>query len=821
LDPLFLEFFASSKENNQTMKSFKFKRTLSHTGVFLLLISAVLYLSINGFDFGSKQESAGDQQKYSEVRIFAANEQDFQRMMQAGLIIDHAVRKPGLYLDTWLSEQEIRMLKNSGVPYQILIDDWEEHEKTIPRMTQAEINAALQRSAEMFNISHSIYGTLRGLGHLKYSEIVNKLDSLRIEYPTLVSQKFSIGTSYENRTIWAVRITKNPDAPTGRPEVLYHAVIHAREPVSTSNQLYYIYWLVENYNTDPLARYILNNREIYWIPVFNPDGYVYNETGNGQWRRNRKPCGSDIGVDLNRNFGIYQFWNAPNGGSSTVCGSDTYRGPLPFSEPETQAVANFVISRSFKAGLGAHTYGNYLIKPWAWCDPLPTPDDAKFNVFLADATIYSHYTTGTSSQTLGYFIRGGSDDWYYQDSAHNSTQRTFVVLPETGTTGFWPSQAEILPLCQGMLWTNQYISLIAGPYVIPTSRNFNQATYNPGQSGTYRVRFWNKGLMTASNVKVQWTPVNAYVTIPTQQFNYASVASFEQDSAAFNFTVAANAPVNCGIPTNLTIKLDTTTIYTTPAYIYIGTGTVTLDDDAEAGIGNWTPQGSWAWKTDHFHSPTHSFGYAPYANNINHSFTLTGPINMQPVPVCNLSFWTRYDLESGSDFGYVEASSDNGVNWQSVTAFTGSALTWTQYSYDITQYTNFGTQVKIRFRIYSDASVTGQGWWIDDIRLNNYCIATIGVNGNNEIPLRFSLEQNYPNPFNPGTNIKFQLPKQEFVTIKVFDVMGREVVTLVNETKQAGYHGIVFNGADLSSGLYIYKIEAGDFVVTKKMILVK
>jgi hypothetical protein len=191
-----------------------------------------------------------------------------------------------------------------------------------------------------------------------------------------------------------------------------------------------------------------------------------------------------------------------------------------------------------------------------------------------------------------------------------------------------------------MLWTNQYVSLIAGPYVNPTFKTFNQATYNAGQSGTFKVGFRNKGLMTANNVRVQWNPVNAYVTIPTQQFNYASLISFAQDSATFNFTLAGNAPINCGIPTNLTIRLDTTTIYTTPVYIYIGNGTVTLNDDAEAGMGNWTPQGSWAWKTDYYHSPTHSFGYAPYSSNANYSLTLTNPINMQSSPVCNLTFWT-------------------------------------------------------------------------------------------------------------------------------------------------------------------------------------
>ncbi len=799
----------------------KYKR-ITKTGLLLTLIFAAAIFAFNGFDFSGNTpvQTSSNDEKFSEVRIFATTDQDFERMMQSGLLIDHANRKPGQFLDAWLTESEVQLLDYSGVPYEILIDDFVEYERTLPRMTEAEIDAAMQESMERFNVSHSIYGTMRNQGHLKYSEIVTKLDSLRLEYPTLVSQKFSIGNSYENRTIWAVRVTKNPDAPTGRPEVLYHALIHAREPVSTSNQLYYIYWLVENYNIDPLATYILNNREIYWIPVFNPDGYVYNETGSGSWRKNRKPCSGSTGTDLNRNFGIYQFWNAPNGGSGTYCSSTTYRGETPFSEPETQVVANFVMSRNFKAGLGAHTHGNLLIKPWAWCDPSPTPDDAKFNVFLADATMYNHYTIGTPYQTVGYYVRGCADDWYYQDSAHNSTQRAFVMTPESGTA-FWPSQSEILPLCEGMLWTNQYVSLIAGPYVNPVSKTFNQPNYNPGQSGNFKLVFRNKGLMTAANVKAQLIPWNSFVSIPTQQYNYPSLISFATDSATFNFTVAANAPTNCAIPTTLNLKIDTSTVYTETIYIYVGSGAITLNDDAEGGMGNWTVQGSWAWKTDYYHSPTHSFGYAPYPNNANYSLTLTNPINMQSAPVCYLTFWNRYSLENGWDFGHVELSSNNGLTWQSLISYTGINLNWTEQSFDVTQYVNAASQFKIRFRLYSDGNTLGQGWWVDDIKFTNYCLATVGVLGNTNTPKTFALEQNYPNPFNPVTSIKYQLPRAEKVSIKVFDILGKKVANLVNENKEPGYYEVSFDASNLASGLYFYRIEAGSFTDTKKMILVK
>lgn len=85
----------------------------------------------------------------------------------------------------------------------------------------------------------------------------------------------------------------------------------------------------------------------------------------------------------------------------------------------------------------------------------------------------------------------------------------------------------------------------------------------------------------------------------------------------------------------------------------------------------------------------------------------------------------------------------------------------------------------------------------------------------------FSLEQNYPNPFNPNTKIKYQLPKDGFVTLKVYDILGNEVATLVNEEKIAGKYEANFNASSLASGVYIYKIQAGDFVNSKKMILLK
>ncbi len=792
-----------------------------------LIFTCIIFLLSTSFSNLSDKAETEKQEKYSEIRIFAANEIDFKKMTEAGLIIDHANRKPGMYLDAWLSEYEISLLKNSGVPYQILVDDWNEYYNNKPKMSQEEIDVQMNSAKETDNVSHSIYGSMGG--YLKYTEVVAKLDSMRAEYPQFISQKFSIGNTFQGRTMWTVRVTKNPDAPTGRPEVFYNALVHAREPESMETQMYYFYWLFENYGTDPVATYILDNREIYWLPVFNVDGYVYNETtnpnGGGMWRCNRHGSGSCGYVDINRNFGIRQFWNSSNGGSSTdSCsgGSGTYRGKSPFSEIETMNYMNFVNSRNFNAAFNAHTYGNYLIKPWAWSDPAPTPDDNIFNQFLSDMSEKSGYTTGTASQTVGYSVRGGTDDWCYNDSVHTG-HHIFGITPETGDD-FWPPQSDILPFAQNMLYSNQYMSLIAGSFVNPQSEKFNQLTYDPGQSGNLKILFKNKGLLNASNVKIILTPVSAGLTIPAQQFSYSSINSFVSDSCVFDFSISNNVLVNTALRADLILKMDTATIYSKQVYVLIGTGNIVINDNAEIGFSNWTTNQGWAITASQSNSPTHSFTDSPtgnYLNDANNSMTTANFINVSSSPVTILSFYHKYTTESGYDFCNVEVSKNNDNVWQKVKSYNGSLSTWKYESFDITEYAANASQIKVRFTLESDVSVTEDGWYVDDIKILNYNIGPVMIADNSQVPLSFTLEQNYPNPFNPVTHLGFGISKVGFVSLKIYDVLGKEVKILVNEIKPAGYYDVIFDASGFGSGIYFYKLEAGSFTMTKNMLLVK
>jgi hypothetical protein len=128
------------------------------------------------------------------------------------------------------------------------------------------------------------------------------------------------------------------------------------------------------------------------------------------------------------------------------------------------------------------------------------------------------------------------------------------------------------------------------------------------------------------------------------------------------------------------------------------------------------------------------------------------------------------------------------------------------------------------------ASATG-GWPVSQlkpsgalirgkIREGNGMLATT-VPSHTNTPVQFSLGQNYPNPFNPGTSFKFRVPSSGLVTLKVYDVLGREVTTLVNEVRAPGAYTVRWDASSFSSGVYFYKLEAGNFSQTRKLLLLK
>ena len=176
-----------------------------------------------------------------------------------------------------------------------------------------------------------------------------------------------LGQSIEGRDIWAFKVSDNPNDNENEPEVLYTSLIHAREPLSMMNLFYFVQKLVEGYNVDEELTYLVNNREMWFIPVVNPDGYVFNELiepfGGGMHRKNRKDtnCGNGTmrGVDLNRNFhldGAQIIWVHPR----ILAQMYIEASRLSLNQKHKQCVI-FILEHEFKNVLHYHSFWNVYI----------------------------------------------------------------------------------------------------------------------------------------------------------------------------------------------------------------------------------------------------------------------------------------------------------------------------------------------------------------------------------------------------------------------------------------------------------------------------
>jgi zinc carboxypeptidase len=225
----------------------------------------------------------------------------------------------------------------------------------------------------------------------------------------------SIGASYEGRPILAVKIGPAGDSPD-RPNVLFLATHHAREWISTAVAMKLIRWLADSGGT------LTRSRDVWVIPVENPDGYQYTFTTDRYWRKNRRPnADGSYGVDPNRNYPA--FWGVDDIGSSGITYAETYRGGAPGSEPETQAIMAFHAAHPPVASVSYHSYSGLVLYPWGFRPGELAPDLPRFQALagsdIAPAVIDSvpessldHYHPGPSWNL--YRTNGEYTDWAYR-----------------------------------------------------------------------------------------------------------------------------------------------------------------------------------------------------------------------------------------------------------------------------------------------------------------------------------------------------------------------------------------------------------------------
>lgn len=706
-----------------------------------LLVSAILFLAA----------FTSNAQNYKEVKIFLNNISDVQTLQNSGMEFDHFNRNKDNSIDVFISEQDFNILQSTGFSYEVLIDDWYSYYSDLPKMSDEEKFLALQKVEQDFGITGFNYGSMGGFYTL--AEVNAELDEMYTQYPALITQKFSIGTSIEGRQIYMVKISDNPNVNENEPQVLYTALHHAREPESMEQMIFFMFYLLENYGTDPEVTYLVNNRELYFIPVVNPDGYEYNRItnpgGGGMWRKNRRVNGGgSYGVDLNRNYGPQSYWNSSYGGSSTDPGSDTYRGTAPFSEPETTTLKNFLASKNFSNVLNYHTYGNYLIYPYG-CFPWLTPDSLTFFEYAGDMTSYNGYSPGTAIQTVGYNVRGTSDDYAYDGDVVANHGKIIAMTPEVGTTGFWPSQSEIIPLAQENLLPNLYYAWVAGESVHLDNPNFAQEYFNPGDVVNLYPSFRNKGLATGYNVGVQLNSLSNYATINSGSANIDSIQarSSSQVTAPMTFTISPSAPAEAEVKLEFVISLNSAVVRKDTISLIIGTPVFVFADTTNNPLTLWTITPSsnphWEATTFAYHTSPNSYTDSRIGNYVSNStvtMTLTNSVNLSAYTNPRLVFWTKYDIEANWDYGQVDVSTNNGATWFPLDGiytepgvgsfqpngeplYDGMRTNWVREEMSLTGYTS--AQNKIRFQLNTDGFVERDGWYVDDIGIIIYQIIPV------------------------------------------------------------------------------------------------
>ena len=277
-----------------------------------------------------------------------------------------------------------------------------------------------------------------------YAEMVADIQSVAAAHPDIVSL-FSIGTSYEGRTLWAAKISDNVATDEAEPEVLFIGQQHAREHITQEMTLYILHMLADPYGTDPQITDMVNSREVYIIFTTNPDGSEYDiATGSYRsWRKNRQPTSGFYGTDLNRNWGYK--WGCC-GGSSSSPFSETYRGASAFSAPETQRIRDFINGRvvngvqQIKASIAFHSYAQLVLWPYGYTyTDVPsdmTQDD--HDVFAAMGQYMASTNGYTPQQASDLYITDGTiDDWFY------GAYKQFMWTFEMGSNTFYPSGSQI------------------------------------------------------------------------------------------------------------------------------------------------------------------------------------------------------------------------------------------------------------------------------------------------------------------------------------------------------------------------------------------
>lgn len=708
------------------------------------------------------------------------------------------------------------------------------------------------------------YGGGSFAGWFTLAEIKQRLDDwVADDVNDIVADKIdTVGFTVQGRPVWGLELGKRVTGPDTRPVVFYNALTHAREPGGMTALLYFADNLLAQYDTNPVARALLDNRRIYVVPVVNPDGYsfnkrIYDSTATfGLWRKNLRDNDSNgittsaDGVDINRNFGDH--WGFNNVGSSPTASSATYRGPSAFSEIETRIQRDLVIAKQPTLGMSFHTYSDLFVHPYGWTTA-GTPDSAKFQEWSDEMTLDNGYTAGAGPRIL-YEVNGEFNDWTYGDTL--SKPKAFTWTPEVGSPSddFWPPQSRIVPLAQEMLRACWVLAQCGGSWLKVQNVSVVEGSLNAGNTAHLAIRARNVGARaTTGPVTATLAALDPQVEVLSGSITYPACASLANADAVGGetFWVAASETIAPGTLARFRLDFsDANGFFSRDTVdVLVGTPTVLLDDAANNLI-NWNVTvGGWAVVSfDNINHPSRYFSDSPlgrYATSANNAMSLRNPLNLSAGAKAWLLFENRWTFESDFDCGLIEASRNNstwtalksvGTTTSSSTSAAGSGKPvydgtrwrWRPDRVDLSSFAGGAANdsVWLRFRVVADGGSELDGLSVDSVRvlLFDPALQPAPVSVGTRAPAALDFSAPTPNPARGATRFEFALPAAGRVRLEVLDVAGRRVRTLADRDMTAGRwaHGWDLRdeaGRAVAPGVYLARLATPGGTRTQRVVL--
>lgn len=726
----------------------------------------------------------------TRVKIHAPKDRDRIAEVLGLLSIDHFVtdRDGGIVAE--ISKSDMPRLQQLHYPYDVLVPDVGRQLDSVNQIYYRSLRNGTTTTNTQSRVAFESQGNTSANiivqpaafevkttfgGYYSYAEMIAAMDALVASYPA-IAQKINLGTTVNGNTLWMVKISDNVATDeTNEPEVLYMGLQHAREAITGASMIFFMQYLCERYYVDARIKNLVDNREVFIIPCFNPDGWEYNRTSEsgkpgGDWRKNRKvTSASTFGVDLNRNWGVdWGNCSAPISGNATSCGTtdktqDTYWGSGAFSEVETAAVRAFTQSHHLVAGFDQHAYGPYYSLPFGR-HSLHTMGQKATDFYTAIPALMGTYNgmrAADSYDALGYEVAGGFKDWMLMGDLGTGTKDTVWAMTGEGAAGgggtdanivangtqsFWAPASQIVNLSKSMCYQNLQLLYAAGTYVdIQDASNIALSPAATKMPFTIRRLGIGNDPVTVTLIPLENMKITGSSSVTVNSMGYYSTYS---DSIGYTIPASFNTS---GGRIKFVWKVSAGGYSYTDTIVKFAKPTILFTDDMEgtfttkwtnngtavaSGFGYNYTAGSWLFTSSGGYNSTKALSESAagtnYTTKTNSIATCNTTFNLSGSTAAYLTFMARYRAENHRDKVQVQVLL-NGTTWTPIAgtttiqepgtlddatingqpSLTGIHDFWTQENFDLSPYVA-QTALKIRFVFTSDDDPSTFKYELDD-----------------------------------------------------------------------------------------------------------